>query len=143
MQRPREAGVEAVVSGRQTCRQLEALLQRKKMLELKLAPATDQGPLQVTLKQAWSWFSCPSRCCCCSLTKSRPSLRPHGRQHTGLLSSTVSQGLLKLMSSESVMPSNHLILCTPFSFCIQSRYLPANLVLLSDVLFFLFASLSG
>ena len=52
MQRPREAGAGAVVSGsiRQTRRQLEALLQRKKMLKLKLAPATDQGPLQVTLK---------------------------------------------------------------------------------------------
>ena len=30
------------------------------------------------------------------------------------LSLTVSQSLLKLMSIESVMPSNHLILCCPF-----------------------------
>ena len=30
-----------------------------------------------------------------------------------LLSSTISQSLLKLMSIESVMPSNHLILCHP------------------------------
>ena len=29
------------------------------------------------------------------------------------LSSTISQSLLKLMSTESVMPSNHLILCCP------------------------------
>ena len=28
--------------------------------------------------------------------------------------------LLKLMSIKSVMPSNHLILCHPFSFCLQS-----------------------
>ena len=35
------------------------------------------------------------------------------------LSSTVSQSLLKLMSTESVMLSNHLILCRPISFCLQ------------------------
>ena len=32
------------------------------------------------------------------------------------LSSTISQSLLKLMSIESVMPSNHLILCHPLLF---------------------------
>ena len=31
-----------------------------------------------------------------------------------------SQSLLQLMSIESVMPSNHLILCCPFSSCLQS-----------------------
>ena len=31
-----------------------------------------------------------------------------------------SWGLLKLMSIESVMPSNHLILCCPLSSCLQS-----------------------
>ena len=36
------------------------------------------------------------------------------------LSSTVSQSLLKLMSTESVMLSNHLILYRPISFCLQS-----------------------
>ena len=36
------------------------------------------------------------------------------------LSSTVSQSLLKLMSTESVMLSNHLILCCPLSSCLQS-----------------------
>ena len=35
------------------------------------------------------------------------SLRPHGLQHTS------SQSLLKLTAIESVMPSNHLILCRP------------------------------
>ena len=38
------------------------------------------------------------------------SLRPHGLQHTSL-STTNSRSLPKLMSIESVMPSNHLILC--------------------------------
>ena len=36
------------------------------------------------------------------------------------LSFTISQSLLKLMSIESVMPSKHLILCHPFSSCLQS-----------------------
>ena len=41
-------------------------------------------------------------------------LRPHGLQHARLpLSFTISQILFKLMSIESVMPSNHLILCRP------------------------------
>ena len=43
------------------------------------------------------------------------SLRPHGLQHSRLphLSITNSQSLLKLMSIELVMSSNHLILCCP------------------------------
>ena len=36
------------------------------------------------------------------------------------LSITNSQSLLKLMSIESVMPSNHLILCHPLFSCLQS-----------------------
>ena len=36
------------------------------------------------------------------------------------LSITNSRNLLKLMSIESVMPSNHLILCHPLSYCLQS-----------------------
>ena len=39
-------------------------------------------------------------------------LRPHElQQHQAYLSITISQSLLKFMSFESVMPSNHLILC--------------------------------
>ena len=40
--------------------------------------------------------------------------------HQASLSITNSQSLLKLMSIKSVMPSNHLILCCPFSSCLQS-----------------------
>ena len=40
------------------------------------------------------------------------------------LSFTISWSLLKLMSIESVMPSNHLILCRPFSSCRQ--FFPAS-----------------
>jgi len=39
--------------------------------------------------------------------------------HQISLSFTISWSLLKLMSIESVMPSNHLVLCLPFS-CPQS-----------------------
>ena len=41
------------------------------------------------------------------------SLRPHGLLHARLPCFTISQSLLKLMSIELVMPSNHLILCSP------------------------------
>ena len=41
------------------------------------------------------------------------SLRPHGLQHARLLSPPLSPRFLKIMSIESVMPSNHLILCRP------------------------------
>ena len=40
-------------------------------------------------------------------------LRPHGLQHARPLSITNSQSIPKLRSIESVMPSNHLILCRP------------------------------
>ena len=44
------------------------------------------------------------------------SLRPHGLQHTR----PPCPSLLKLMSIESVMPSNHPSSVVPFSSCLQS-----------------------
>ena len=49
------------------------------------------------------------------------------------LSFTLSQSLLKLMSIESVMPSNHLVLCHPSPSCLQS--LPASESFLMSQLF--------
>ena len=49
----------------------------------------------------------------CSVSQSYPTLWPHGLQHQASLSFTIPQSLRKLMSIESVMPSNHLILCRP------------------------------
>ena len=49
---------------------------------------------------------------------------PRTAAHQASLSFTISQSLLKPMSIEPVMPSNHLILCCPFSSCPQS--LPAS-----------------
>ena len=45
---------------------------------------------------------------------------PWTTAHQASLSFTNSWSLLKLMSIESVMPSNHLTLCRPLSSCIQS-----------------------
>ena len=53
-------------------------------------------------------------------TQSCPTLCDAMDCSTPCLSITNSQSLLKLMSLESVMPSNHLILCHPFSSCLQS-----------------------
>ena len=56
-----------------------------------------------------------------SFTQSCPTLwTPWTAAYQAALSITNSWSLLKLMSTESVMPSNHLILCCPLSFCLQS-----------------------
>ena len=52
--------------------------------------------------------------CCCSVAQSFSTLQPPGLQHCqALLSFTISWILLRLMSIESVIPCNHLILCHP------------------------------
>ena len=48
------------------------------------------------------------------------SLQPNGLQHARPPCPSPTPSLLKLMSIESVMPSNHLILSVPFSSCLQS-----------------------
>ena len=55
-----------------------------------------------------------------SVAKSCLFATPRTAARQASLSSTISQSLLKFMSPESVMPSNHLILCWPFSSCPQS-----------------------
>ena len=55
--------------------------------------------------------------CCCSVDNSCPTLcDPMNCNTPGFLSFTISWSLLKLMSIESVMSSNHLILCCPLLF---------------------------
>ena len=59
------------------------------------------------------------------------SLWPHGLKHARpLLSITNSWSLLKLMSIESVMPSNHLILCHPL--LLQPSIFPSIMVFSSE-----------
>ena len=51
---------------------------------------------------------------CCSVTQSCPTLCDHWTVASqASLSLTISWSLLRLMSIESMMPSNHLILCHP------------------------------
>ena len=62
------------------------------------------------------------RCYCCSVTKLCPALcDPMDCSIPGFrVLHHFSLSLLKLMSTEWMMPSNHLILCRPFSSCPQS-----------------------
>ena len=60
---------------------------------------------------------------CCSVTQSCPTLctwTPWTPARQASLSFTISLSLLKFMCIESVMPSNYLVLCHPFSSCLQS-----------------------
>ena len=60
-------------------------------------------------------------CCCCSVTKLCPILcDPWTSACQASLSSIISWNLLKFISIELLMLSNHLILCTSFSFFLQS-----------------------
>ena len=64
-------------------------------------------------------------CCYCSVAKSCLALSTSWTAaHQASLSFTISQSLLRLVSIELVMPSNHLILCPPPSSCPQ--YFPAS-----------------
>ena len=55
-----------------------------------------------------------SLCCCCSVAKSCPTLRdPMDRRHQAALSFALSRALLQLQRTESVTPSNRLLLCRP------------------------------
>ena len=49
--------------------------------------------------------------CCCSVSRLSDSLGPHGLQHARFPYPSLSPTLLKFMSLESGMVSNHLILC--------------------------------
>ena len=70
----------------------------------------EQFPLYMTL-----------RCCYCSSAKSvQLSATPCTAARQASPSLTISQGLPMPMSIESVMPSNHLILCHPLLLCLQS-----------------------
>ena len=58
------------------------------------------------------WNICSPHCCCFPVAKLCLTLAtPWTAAHQASLSFTVSQSLLKLISIELVMPSNHLILC--------------------------------
>ena len=68
-----------------------------------------------------------------SLICVRLFVTPQTATHQASLSSTIPWSLLKLMSIESVMPSNHLILCHPL-FLLPSIF-PSIMVFSSDSAF--------
>ena len=78
-------------------------LRRKLTVPLQLRPLTFTA-----LKQR---LRC---CCCCSVAQSCPTLcDPWTAAHQASLSSTISWSLLRFMSIESAMLSNHLVLWCP------------------------------
>ena len=66
----------------------------------------------VAWKTCFYWTSLVHYRGCCSVAKSCPTLWPH-ELHQAPVSSTISWNLLKLMSIESVMLSNHLSMLPP------------------------------
>ena len=67
-----------------------------------------------------SWVSLPHAVVFQLLSHVQPFGTPWTAARQAPLSFSISWSLLKFMSIESVMLSNHLILCCPFSFCLQS-----------------------
>ena len=67
-------------------------------------------------------------CCCCwcsSVTQSCLTLcGPWIAARQASLSLTISRSLFKLMSIESVLPPNHLVLCCPLTSCL--KFFPAS-----------------
>ena len=63
------------------------------------------------IKVLHNYFLSPHWLCCSSRSVVSNSETPWTAAHQVSRSFTVSQSLLKLRSTESVMPSNHLILC--------------------------------
>ena len=63
--------------------------------------------------QLWRAHSVDSTLLLCSHSVMSDSVTPWTAARQASLSFTISQSLLKLISIESVMPSNHLILCRP------------------------------
>ena len=74
-------------------------------------------PSKIKLTPPWHQLSVPS------LSRVWLFVTPWTTAHQASLSITNSQSLLKLMSIESVMPSNHLILCHPL--LLQSSIFPS------------------
>ena len=64
--------------------------------------------------------------CCSSVSRSCPTLcDPIDHSPSGFLSFTISQSLLKLLSIESMMPSNHLVFFNP---CLSVSYIPQPII---------------
>ena len=79
----------------------------------KRASKTEAGRVRTICLEAWEVGQSTCCCHCCSVAQSCLTATPWTAAHQPSLSFTISWSLLKLMSIESVMTSNHLFLCHP------------------------------
>ena len=82
--------------------------------QFKVLERTQCGDLQTTHEDRF--IHCPiyaAYCCCCCYLIVQLLATPWTAARQASLSLTVSWSLLKLMSTEPVMSSNHFILCRP------------------------------
>ena len=93
---------------------ITALLARTQWGSGSEVPDKDLGPGRTVIKLLIQTVAVQSLSCVWLF------VTPWTAPHQASLSFTISQSLLKLMSIESVMPSNHLILCCPFPSCPRS-----------------------
>ena len=70
-------------------------------------PGTEPGPWQ------WKWRILTTGCCCLVTNSCLTLATPWTAALQASLRFTISESLLKLMSAESMTPSNHLVLCCP------------------------------
>ena len=76
---------------------------------------------KVPNKKQLKWFNIFLLCCCYSLhSHVQLFVTPWTEACQASLSFTISENFLKLLSIESVMPSNHSSFVVPFSSCLQS-----------------------
>ena len=116
----------------QLCLQMEKLRQHESIFsditctsgttpsELRSFPGTQ------TLTNTYPLLLCAVQ----SLSRVWLSVTPRTVAHQASLSFTISQSLLKLISVESVMPSNHLVLCRPLP--LQPAIFPSIRVFSND-----------
>ena len=90
------------------------------VIRTRLCQAREGSEVSKTQPQPQRANACIS-CCCCSVAQSCPTLcDPMACSTPGFPVLCHLPELLRLMSTELMMPSNHLILCCPFSSCPQS-----------------------
>ena len=87
-------------------------------LDPQMAPTRGSAKPQVPIFNNWFSRSLPGQCCTAliviqSLSRVELFATPRTAVCQASLAFSISQSLLKLLSVELVMPSNHLILCRP------------------------------
>ena len=76
----------------------------------------NKNQLNIIQPSMGPWITRWFRCCCSVLSFVLLFATPWTAAHQASLAFTISQSLLRFMFTESVMPSNHLILCCPLLF---------------------------